>query len=51
MSAYCRVCFTLKVEKNISWFIVENKEDFIVENKEYFIVENKEDLLIYLRLK
>jgi hypothetical protein len=41
----------LKWKKNISWFIVENKEDFIVENKEYFIVENKEDLLIYLRLK
>ena len=35
MSAYCRVCFTIKVEKNISWFIVENKED----------------ILIYLRLK
>jgi hypothetical protein len=33
--AYCRVCFTIKAEKNISWFIVENKED----------------LLIYLRLK
>ena len=43
MSAYCRVCFTIKAEKNISWFIVENKEDFNVENKE--------DLLIYLRLK
>ena len=27
MSAYCRVCFTIKAEKNISWFIVENKED------------------------
>ena len=40
-----------KSGKNISWFIVENKEDFIVENKEDFIVENKEDLLIYLRLK
>ena len=35
MSAYCRVSFTIKAEKNISWFIVENKED----------------LLIYLRLK
>ena len=35
MSAYCRVCFTIKAEKNISWFIVENKED----------------ILIYLRLK
>jgi hypothetical protein len=35
MSAYCRVWFTIKAEKNISWFIVENKED----------------LLIYLRLK
>jgi hypothetical protein len=35
MSAYCRVCFTIKAEKNISWFIVKNKED----------------LLIYLRLK
>jgi hypothetical protein len=35
MSAYCRVCFTIKAEKNISLFIVENKED----------------LLIYLRLK
>jgi hypothetical protein len=27
MSAYCRVCFTIKAEKNISWFIVENKKD------------------------
>ena len=35
ISAYCQVCFTIKAEKNISWFIVENKED----------------LLIYLRLK
>jgi len=35
MIAYCRVCFTIKAEKNISWFIVENKED----------------VLIYLRLK
>ena len=35
ISAYCQVCFTIKAEKNISWFIVENKEH----------------LLIYLRLK
>ena len=27
MSVYCRVCFTIKAEKNISWFIVENNED------------------------
>jgi hypothetical protein len=30
MSAYCRVCFTIKGEKNISWFIVENKEDILI---------------------
>ena len=30
MSAYCRVCVTIKAEKNISWFIVENKEDLLI---------------------
>ena len=30
MSAYCRVCLTIKAEKNISWSIVENKEDFLL---------------------
>ena len=29
MSVYCRVCLTIKGE-NISWFIVENKEDFLI---------------------
>jgi hypothetical protein len=30
ISAYCQVCFTVKAEKNISWFIVENKEELLI---------------------